>query len=252
MAPPSETAMRDEYLALLKRVVANYPYLGGEARFEDFDSFDDHYDAGAATWRVGRPCVPMTLLSGAQLDLIETSVVDLEARRVPGDYIEAGVWRGGAVALMRGLLKAYAIADRVVVAADSFSGIPLNQHFRHDPVDAWADRWAANEAEVTGHLTRLGLLDERIELLKGSFAESLPTLAHRRFALIRIDADAHDSVLDALTGLYPLLSPGGVIIIDDWHLVGCRFAVDAYRQAQGIDEPITETAGNGWWVKRAA
>ena len=53
----------------------------------------------------------------------------------------------------------------------------------------------------------------------------------------------------SLEQLYPLLSPGGIIIIDDWHLLSCRMAVQNYLMLHGIGSELTVTAGNAWWVK---
>lgn len=55
---------------------------------------------------------------------------------------------------------------------------------------------------------------------------------------MRIDADAYDGVRDALSYLYPSLSPGGFVIIDDWHLVGAQAAVHEYRRANRITDRI--------------
>ncbi len=43
---------------------------------------------------------------------------------VPGDFMETGVWRGGACIMMRAVLNAYGVKDRRVIAADSFAGFP--------------------------------------------------------------------------------------------------------------------------------
>jgi O-methyltransferase/8-demethyl-8-(2,3-dimethoxy-alpha-L-rhamnosyl)tetracenomycin-C 4'-O-methyltransferase len=137
-----------------------------------------------------------------------------------------------------------------VLGADSFAGIPNNTRARNDPVDLWADRWVASLDDVRQNIARFGLLDDRIKFVVGFFAESLKTLAGERFALIRLDSDSYDSVEESLVQLYPLLSKGGVIIIDDWHLVGCRAAVLNYRSRLGISEEIQTCDGNAYWVKR--
>ncbi len=239
---------REAYLDLIKRAVTNYPALGGGVAFEKFNSLV-HYDTARGGWQIAREAQPLTLLSKGQLDLLEKLMLDVVARRVAGDCIEAGAWRGGAVALMAAVMRAHGITGRRVVAADSFAGIPMNEQFRHDPVDLWPDRWAASEAEVRGTIARLGLLDDRVEFLTGNFADSLPGLAGRRLALVRLDSDAYDSVMTSLDWLYPLLMPGGVLVIDDWHLIGCRLAVDAYRARHAITDPVEVCAGNGYWFK---
>jgi hypothetical protein len=245
-APP---ANRDAYIDLIKRSIANYLYLGGDASVDQFRC-SAHYDIEQGHWKIDPLARPATLLTRAQLDLIEQCVLDVEARGVPGDLIEAGVWRGGVIILLRALINAYGIAQRKVFAADSFAGIPKNVRARNDPVDLWRDRWAASLEEVHQNIARYGLLDERIRFVPGFFADSLKNLANEKFALIRLDSDSHDSVEESLVYLYPLLSPGGVIIIDDWHLVGCKAAVMNYRSRHGVTEEINTHDGNAWWVKR--
>ena len=240
-------AARDDYVELIKRAVSNYLYLGGAGSFAAFNA-TEHYDQKASRWRVDPLSRPASLLSKGQLDLIERCLLDVVARGVPGHLLEAGVWRGGAVVLMRALLEAYGIPERKVFAADSFAGIPLNTQFKHDPVDLWEDRWAASLDEVRTMIERFGLLDERVVLVEGLFADTLPGL-EQTFALIRLDSDSYDSVLTSLDLLYPRLSAGGIVIVDDWHLPGCRFAVDAYRKREHIAGPVQQDSGNGWWVK---
>ncbi len=251
MTSAAETELRDSYIDLIKRAVTNYAYLGGSSSIETFDCLSS-YDKRQSRWNMDARARPMTLLSKGQLDLIEKCALKIEEMNVPGDYIEAGVWRGGAIIFMRALMKAYGIEQRKIIAADSFSGIPQNQVFRHDPVDNWVDRWEASLDEVNGNIARFGLLDDRIEMLSGLFSDSLPSLSGRSFALIRLDSDAHDSVMASLEHLYPALSPGGIIIVDDWHLVGCRFAVNAYRKKHNISDEICVEAGNGYWTKTSA
>lgn len=239
---------REAYLDLVRRAVTNYLYLGGEASREEFRCAA-HYDIDAGNWKIDRLALPATLLTAAQLDLVERSVLEVERRDVPGDLLEAGVWRGGVIVLMRALLSAHDIADRKVVAADSFAGIPRNTRATGDPVDAWPDRWVASRAEVEGILERFGLLDERIQFLEGYFEDSFRTLTGERYALIRLDSDSYDSVETSLEYLYPRVSRGGIVIIDDWHLPGCRLAVETYRAQLGIVDPIEEVEGNAWWTK---
>lgn len=249
MTPPTGHSLRSAYVDLIKRSVTNYHYLGGDSAFENFRCVH-HYDLQQARWKIDPLARPLTLLTKNQLDLIEGAVATLEERAVPGDFLEAGVWRGGAIILMRALLDAYNISGRKVFAADSFAGIPRNVKARNDPVDQWSDRWVASLDEVRQSIRRFGLLDDRIVFSAGFFAESLKSLAKERFALIRLDSDSYDSVGTSLDYLYPLVSKGGIVIIDDWHLVGCRTAVLDYRSRHGIDDEVQVYDGNAYWVKR--
>lgn len=249
MAAPAEHSLREAYLDLIKWSITNYPYLGGDALFENFRCVV-HYDLEQARWKIDPLARPFTLLTKGMLDLIEQCVLEVEARRVPGNLLEAGVWRGGAIILMRALIGAYDIEERRVIAADSFAGIPLNTRAINDPVDQWKDRWAASVEEVGGNLERFGMLDDKVRFLVGNFGETLKYLANERFALIRLDSDSYDSVETSLDYLYPLLSKGGITIIDDWHLPGCRMAVTDYRARHRIEGEIKEVHGNAFWVKQ--
>ncbi len=249
MTAPAEHVLRDAYIDLTKRSITNYPYLGGDASFENFRCAV-HYDLDQSRWKIDPLARPFTLLTKSQLDLIEQAVLAVEERGVPGNLLEAGVWRGGAVILMRALIGAYGIPDRKVFAADSFAGIPLNTRAINDPVDQWKDRWVASLDEVGGNIERFGLLDDKIRFVVGNFSNSLKHLAGERFALIRLDSDSYDSVETSLDHLYPLLSKGGITIIDDWHLPGCRMAVKEYRERHGINDEIKEAHGNAYWVKQ--
>jgi hypothetical protein len=247
MQPP--TAHRDAYVDLIKRSITNYHYLGGDSAFEDFRCIT-HYDLDRSRWKIDPLAKPITLLNKLQLDLIEQAAVAVHQAGIPGDFIEAGIWRGGAVILMRALIFADDMSDRKVFAADSFTGIPKNVRALNDPVDSWSDRWVAPLDEVRQNIARFGLLDERIVFVPGLFEDTLAGLATERFALIRLDSDSYDSVETSLDHLYPLLSQGGIVIVDDWHLPGCRMAVLDYRARHGVNDEVMELGGNAYWVKQ--
>jgi hypothetical protein len=154
----SADAARDAYIDLIKRTVTNYHYLGGGVPFEQFRAVT-HYDLDQARWKIDPLARPLTLLTKAQLDLIEKAILSLEERSIPGNFIEAGVWRGGAIILMRALLEAYGITSRKVFAADSFAGIPKNVRALNDPVDDWSDRWVTSLDHIRSRLL-LGQFEE--------------------------------------------------------------------------------------------
>mmetsp|Transcript_12303 Transcript_12303/g.39355 ORF Transcript_12303/g.39355 Transcript_12303/m.39355 type:complete len:390 (+) Transcript_12303:2-1171(+) len=90
---------------------------------------------------------------------------------------------------------------------------------------------------------RYGLLDNSVRFVRGFFSDSLPPLVEsgelKQLALIRLDGDTYESTMTALEPLYPLLSPGGFVIVDDYHsFEECRRAVDEYRSRHGIREPL--------------
>jgi O-methyltransferase/8-demethyl-8-(2,3-dimethoxy-alpha-L-rhamnosyl)tetracenomycin-C 4'-O-methyltransferase len=245
----AEVVMRNHlYLDLMKRSLNNYLHLGKD---ENYDSFSPaqggRYRNGE--WVLPRSSQPHTLLFEAQLDLIERAILALTRVGIRGDFLEAGVWRGGAVIYMAAVIEAYGIKNRVVFGADSFNGIPVCNDFGKDAVNEWPDRWVASAYEVRGNIARYGLADDRIALLEGGFDHCLQTPSINTLALIRLDADSYSSTRTALELLYPKLSDGGIVIIDDWHLPGCRLAVEEFRSSSDIESPIIHDPGNEYWVK---
>jgi len=191
----------------------------------------------------------------ARLDNLQACILDVLRRRIPGDLLEAGVWRGGATILMRAVLRAYGDTDRVVWAADSFQGLP-KPNVAHFPADANDRHWtyaplAVSLDEVRANFARYGLLDAQVQFLVGWFRDTLPTAPIAQLAVLRLDADMYESTLDALSALYPKLSRGGYVIIDDYGQVpGCRAAVEDYRAAQRISEPIQQIDYSGVFWQR--
>jgi O-methyltransferase len=197
-----------------------------------------------------------TMIGLRRLENLRLCVTDVLEHEVPGDLIETGVWRGGACIFMRGILRAYGDASRTVWVADSFQGLPKPDGARH-PVDRGDRHWTKEQLaipleEVRANFARYGLLDEQVRFLVGWFSETLPTAPIDRLALLRLDGDMYGSTMDALRPLYPKLSKGGYLIVDDYGLEGCRRAVHDYREEQGITEqirPIDELSA--YWQKQS-
>lgn len=158
---------------------------------------------------------------------------------IPGDFIETGVWRGGACIFMRGILQAHWIEDRRVFVADSFEGLPSpDPAYPADKKD-WHSGLtvlAVSLEEVQENFRRYDLLDEQVVFLKGWFKDTLPLLpSEQKFSLVRLDGDMYGSTWDALIHLWPKLSSGGFLIIDDYTSVrGCHHAVNAFLDQHKI------------------
>jgi hypothetical protein len=196
-----------------------------------------------------------TMIGRKRLDNVQSCVEDVIRAEIPGDLIEAGVWRGGAGILMRGVLRAHGIKNRVVWVADSFDGLPPPDPGRY-PADRGDTFHKIRELAISldtvrANFERYGLLDDQVEFLKGWFRDTLPQLAGHEWAVIRLDGDMYESTMDSLRGLHPGLSVGGYLIVDDYgSLEPCRLAVTDYRREQGIDDEIKEIDWTGVYWQR--
>ena len=179
-----------------------------------------------------------TMLGTRQLDHMQQCIVDVLNRNIPGDLIEAGVWRGGMTIFMRAVLMAYQVANRKVWVADSFAGLPDID--RQTDTFPWRKGDMAVPVEsVRNNFARYGLFDEQVVLLQGFFNDTLPKADIRQLSILRVDADLYSSTLDVLRNLYSVLSVGGYAIFDDYqNLPECRKAIDEFRRDHGITEEI--------------
>ncbi len=197
-----------------------------------------------------------TMIGLWRMNNIQDLVIDILRDNVPGDLIETGVWRGGATIFMRGILKAYDDTSRLIWVADSFQGLPPPNASRY-PEDA-ASRWhtfpelAVSLDVVKRNFARYGLLDDQVRFLVGWFRDTLPTASISKVALLRVDSDMYESTMDALVHLYPKLSIGGYVIVDDYNdIESCRAAVDDYRTQCGITDEIKKIDWTGIYWRRS-
>jgi len=185
----------------------------------------------------------------AQWELIQ-AIRHIEDRRIPGDIVECGVWRGGNL-VIAGLLRKRLGFDRRIWGFDTFAGMTAPTDVDSKPGDesldvrkkfedlerAGRNDWcyASEEDVLTNFRARVG--SEDLRTIKGPVETTLkdPGNLPDKIALLRLDTDFYESTKAELEILYPRLSPGGVLIIDDYgEWAGARKATDEYFAGQGI------------------
>jgi O-methyltransferase len=244
-------AIRDAYIDLLAKVVTNKIYEDPSVHPNHDNRFVGKLRENGHDW----PQVAHTMIGGRRIGNLRYAIETVLAEGIPGDLIETGVWRGGACIFMRGVLKAYGVNDRRVYVADSFAGLPKPdpERFPADTGDVHHsfDALAVSRAEVERNFERYGLLDECVRFLEGFFEDTLPNADLGPLAIARLDGDMYSSTIVALESLYPKLSDGGFLIVDDYGaLPNCRQAVDDFRRSNAISEPLQEVDWTGvFWRK---
>lgn len=277
------SAMRRRYLQLLRKALVNLIYPEHELQLRHLEAAGDvsrhdlrvqralrdlrYADAGSFAELVAskqdgqnfRKAVTRdahTMVGLRRLDNIEWCAAQVFAAGVEGDFLEAGVCQGGASIFMRAVQVAYAQEHRRMWVADSFEGLPAPR----TDVDAGLDftearmPWlAASLASVQDNFCTYDLLSDQVRFVKGWFCESLASSPVERIALLRIDADLYESTRDVLLALYDRVTPGGFIIVDDYHAFrACRTAVDEFRAERGIADPLRRVDWTAtYWQKSA-
>jgi O-methyltransferase len=199
------------------------------------------------------PATAETMLGLFRMDNLHGCLLDVLRRNVPGDLAEAGVWRGGGGIMMRAALKAAGDVRRKVWLADSFQGCPPPDEEQY-PADKDDPHWTHLELavpmeEVKKNFERYGLMDDQVLFLAGWFRDTLPRAPIKRLALLHLDGDMYGSTMEALQNLYPKVSPGGYVIIDDFGAVAaCRQAVMDFREKFAITEELKSIDWTGvYW-----
>lgn len=258
--PPS-SELAEAYLSLLQEALIGsltrdpahrmIPWKKGTgAALETVDFDPDARDKGL-DW----PLTAFSMIGRQRMLNLRSLVTDVVERGVPGDLVETGVWRGGACIFMKGILRAMGDRGRTVWVCDSFEGLPLPDPAY--PADDGIDlqqygQLAVTQEDVAENFRRFGLLDDRVRFLKGWFKDTLPTAPIDRIAVLRLDGDLYQSTMDALSALYPKVSPGGYVIVDDYHAFeACSRAVHDYlAEAEPTDLAMNEIDGVGVWFQK--
>jgi O-methyltransferase len=158
---------------------------------------------------------------------------------------------------MRAVLAAYGITDRTVWVADSFRGLPEpDAAYPADGGDMpyTVDELAISVADVQRNFERYGMLDDQVRFLEGWFSDTMPSAPIDRLCIARLDGDMYGSTWDAITALYPKLSTGGFLIVDDYGAVAaCARAIEDFREREQITEPLQQIPDykNGRYWRKA-
>eukprot|EP01113_Clastostelium_recurvatum_P037223 TRINITY_DN5412_c0_g1_i1.p1 TRINITY_DN5412_c0_g1~~TRINITY_DN5412_c0_g1_i1.p1 ORF type:complete len:319 (-),score=60.82 TRINITY_DN5412_c0_g1_i1:9-965(-) len=184
-----------------------------------------------------------TVVSKQRLALTMEIAYTVLSRNIPGDFVECGVYQGGASILMVRALQqwervsSYDNIRRKFYAFDSFEGMP--EPTRPDLADpsfkGEKGEFKAGQDVFEYYMDLFKTKDERVIIVKGWFADTLPRTNINHISFLRLDGDLYESTLDALTHLYSRVSQGGIVYIDDYaSRVGCATAVHEFRRKHNI------------------
>lgn len=203
---------------------------------------------------LGWPINGYSMIGTKRLNNIQFCIESVVENKVEGDFIETGVWRGGACIFAKTLFNIFG-QNRTVWVADSFAGLP-KPNVADYPEDEGDDLYSLeqlriSQEQVEENFRKFDLLDDQVKFLKGWFKDTLPTAPIEKLAVIRLDGDMYESTMDGLTNLYHKLSPGGFVIVDDYGVIpACKKAVHDFRDANGITEEMVNIDDSGYYWQR--
>jgi hypothetical protein len=171
-----------------------------------------------------------TYLSPERLLTLERHLRTVHRRRIPGAVVECGVAAGGSAALM-GLWLTRHQSDKPLVLFDTFDGLPAptTNDPDYEKAIAWTGECRGTRSDVEAMFRRMGIDLTRVALVEGLFQDTIPAYMPSSIAMLHLDGDWYDSTRHCLEHLWPQVSIGGRVQIDDYGAwQGCRKATDEF------------------------
>lgn len=201
-------------------------------------------------------CRAQTMTSVERGYALFKAVEHIAATAIPGAFAECGVWRGGSAMLMALSARHFGLNDRAIWLYDTFDGMtPPSDTDRQamsgrsaaailcdNERDAENPFWGVAPRDVVeANLAATSYPAHLLHVVEGDVLDTLPAQAPETLALLRLDTDWYESTAHELATLYSRLSPGGVLIIDDYgYWSGARKAVDEYFDTLGPARPMLQ------------
>ena len=201
--------------------------------------------------RIYEKISPFTMTSPERVFSLIEAVNYIEKNGIKGDIVECGVWKGGSMMAVAQTLIELNNVTRTLYLYDTFEGMPppkdvdvtVHGEKADELLQADTDKeknlkWAHSTLEtVRENMGTTGYPVEKTKYIKGKVEDTIPGRIPSKIALLRLDTDWYDSTMHELKFLFPLLSRGGILIIDDYgYWQGARKAVDEYFASH--DSPI--------------
>lgn len=188
-----------------------------------------------------------TMASPERIATLCDAVRYVEKHNITGSMVECGVWRGGSMMAVAKTLIREGSSDRDLYLFDTFEGMPPATEADVDPNGVAAESifgkerasnlpWDPEPVDgVKNALFSTGYPEDKCHFIKGKVEDTVPDNAPTEIALLRLDTDWYESTKHELIHLFPRITNGGVIIIDDYgYWKGARKAVDEYLAEHSI------------------
>jgi hypothetical protein len=197
--------------------------------------------------KIIRAVRPFTMTSADKVYALIMATRYVARHAIPGDIVECGVWRGGSMQAAAMTLLACGDTSRDLYLFDTYDGMPppseadvrsadgrsAEQLLAASPRESkvWA---VATLDDVRDAFASVPYPGEKVHFVQGRVEDTVPGEAPDRIAILRLDTDWYESTRHELDHLYPRLSAGGVLLIDDYgYWQGSRKAVDEYIEETG-------------------
>ncbi len=206
-------------------------------------------------------CLSRSMIGEKRMSNLLNLALDCINTNKEGAFVEAGVWKGGAISLLTCLAKSEN-KNRPVYALDSFEGLPPpDEHDLEIPTNtlalnkvndkSWCHNWcSAGLHELETSLKLIDCDSNDLTIMKGFFENTVPGW-NKPIAILRCDADWYSSTKCLLDNMYDYVIPGGYIIFDDYGWwKGCQEAVDEFIKNKNLTVKLINTDDVEYWFQK--
>jgi Macrocin-O-methyltransferase (TylF) len=153
---------------------------------------------------------------------------------IPGDIVECGVFKGSGIYTWAKLMHLFRPHNETRIVGFDFFETDRAMDFRFqsdkDCFDEHESRWTP-QGEIIKNCHSWGF--NKLDLIAGNVVETTKTFVRDnlgcRVSLLYIDVDNYEGALACLQNLYPLVSPGGIVVFDE-------YALRSYGESDAVDE----------------
>lgn len=192
---------------------------------------------------------PYTMQSPERLNGLCEAIRYIINNDIEGDIVECGVWRGGGMLAASHTLMQLKNTSKDIYLYDTFDGMPppdehdfdhsgvsakdlLEQSDKNDSTSVWC---FADLKDVKNTMSLTDYPKSQIHYIEGKVEDTIPNTVPEKISLLRLDTDWYQSTRHELIHLFPKISQGGILIIDDYgHWEGAKAAVDEYLQENNL------------------
>lgn len=226
--------------------------------YSEYDIDSDHEFIDIYT-----KCKPYTMVARERCYALYNAVKYIVRNKVQGDFVECGVWKGGSSMIIAYTLQSVGEISRTIWLYDTYEG--MSEPTEHDVFSLngvkATHKWSENDKtdkfwcessleEVRNNMNLTNYPADNIRFVKGKVEDTIPAEMPSQISLLRLDTDWYESTLHELNHLYPVLSRGGALVLDDYgSWDGARKAVDEYVARDGVMILLNKTHNGRIGVK---
>lgn len=225
---------------IIQRITKNFGY-----RFTKIRALEPIIQKDKCFLEIYNKCKEYTTATIEEAYSYYKAVQYIIRNKIPGDFVECGVWKGGVPMLIAYTLIELGENSKKIYLYDTFEGMakPTKEDIyvqdKHSALKRWKDakgNWCYSSLqEVKNNLVLINYPEENLVFVKGKVEDTLKKIISKRIAFLKLDTEWYESIKNELVYLFPKLSKKGILIVDyydEWE--GTKKAVDKYLKRKSI------------------